>query len=136
MGIGDNLRIRANRLSQWVSIKDAPNNQFLYPDFRVLDRSEINMYNDKNGYTSQTGANVSFAHHIILDYYSKRYLSLGISYNFNNFQIDIDKFNTTIERPNLDPLVVHNRYTSNNNFDVSALYSNNFFFLVLMRIIF
>lgn len=130
-GIGDNLRIRANGLSQWVGIKDAPNNQSLYADFRVLDRSGIgiNIYNDKNGYTRQTGAKVSFAHHIILDYYSKRYLSLGISYNFNNFQIDIDKFNTTIEQPNLDPVVADNRYTSNNNFDVSALYRNKNFFL-------
>ncbi|TDO94906.1 type IX secretion system membrane protein PorP/SprF [Flavobacterium sp. 245] len=130
-GIGDNLRIRANGLSQWVGIKDAPNNQSLYADFRVLDRSGIgiNIYNDKNGYTRQTGAKVSFAHHIILDYYSKQYLSFGISYNFNNFQIDTDKFNTTIEQPNLDPAVTDNRYTSNSNFDVSALYRNKKFYL-------
>jgi len=130
-GIGDNLRIRANGLSQWVGIKDAPNNQALYADFRVLDRSGIgiNIYNDKNGYTRQTGAKVSFAHHIILDYYSKQYLSFGISYNFNSFQIDIDEFNTTTEHPSLDPAVTDNRYTSNNNFDVSALYRNKNFYL-------
>lgn len=130
-GIGDNLRIRANGLTQWVGIKDAPNNQSLYADFRVLDKSGIgiNIYNDKNGYTRQTGAKVSFAHHIILDYYSKQYLSFGVSYNFNNFLIDIDEFNTTIEHPNLDPTVTDNRYTSNNNFDVSALYRNKNFYV-------
>lgn len=130
-GIGDNLRIRANGLTQWVGIKDAPDNQSLYADFRVLDRSGvgINVYNDKNGYTRQTGAKVSFAHHIILDYYSKQYLSFGLSYNFNSFRIDIDEFNNTIEHPILDPAVTDNRYTTNNNFDISALYRNKNFYL-------
>ncbi|MRX69310.1 type IX secretion system membrane protein PorP/SprF [Flavobacterium resistens] len=130
-GIGDNLRIRANGLTQWVGIKDAPENQSLYADFRILDRSGvgISIYNDKNGYTRQTGAKVSFAHHLILDYYSKQYLSFGISYNFNSFRIDIDEFNNTIEHPILDPSVTDNRYTGNNNFDISALYRNKNFYL-------
>ncbi|MGJ8661733.1 MAG: PorP/SprF family type IX secretion system membrane protein, partial [Bacteroidota bacterium] len=74
-GIGDNLRIRANGLTQWVGIKDAPDNQSLYADFRIADRSGVgvSLYNDRNGYTIQTGAKFSFAHHLILDYYSKQY---------------------------------------------------------------
>lgn len=130
-GIGDNLRIRANGLTQWVGIKDAPQNQSLYADFRILDRSGvgISLYNDKNGYTRQTGAKVSFAHHLILDYYSKQYLSFGISYNFNTFRIDTDEFNTTIEHPVIDPTVTDNRYNANNNFDISALYRNKDFYL-------
>lgn len=130
-GIGDNLRIRLNGLTQWVGIKDAPQNQSLYADFRILDRSGvgISLYNDKNGYTRQTGAKISFAHHLILDYYSKQYLSFGLSYNFNTFKIDIDEFNNTIEHPILDPSVTDNRYTANNNFDISALYRNKNFYL-------
>ncbi len=130
-GIGDNLRIRANGLTQWVGIKDAPQNQSLYADFRILDRSGvgISMYNDKNGYTKQTGAKVSFAHHLILDYYGEQYLSFGLSYNFNTFRIDIDEFNNTIEHPILDPSVTDNRYTTNNNFDISALYRNKNFYI-------
>ena len=75
-GIGDNLRIRANGLTQWVGIKEAPKNQSLYADFRIGNRSGIgiSLYNDSNGNTFQTGAKFSFAHHIILDYYSKQYL--------------------------------------------------------------
>jgi type IX secretion system PorP/SprF family membrane protein len=132
-GIGDNLRIRANGLTQWVGIKDAPNNQSVYADFRVLDRSGVgvSLYNDSNGYTRQTGAKVSFAHHLILDYHSKQYLSFGLSYNINNFKIDISKFDPTYELPMPDPSVTDNRYTSNNNFDVSALYRNKGFFLSL-----
>ena len=130
-GIGDNLRIRVNGLTQWVGIKDAPENQSAYIDFRLLDRSGvgISLYNDKNGYTRQTGAKVSFAHHIILDYYSKQYMSFGISYNFNNFRIDTDEFETDVEHPVFDPSITDNRYTSNNNFDISALYRNKNFYL-------
>ena len=125
-GIGDNFRIRANGIAQWVGIKDAPNNQALYADFRIADQSGlgISLYNDKNGYTRQTGGKLSFAHHIILDYPSRQYMSFGISYNLNNFRIEIDKFNQTI----FDPAVVNDRFTANNNFDVGFLYRNKGFF--------
>lgn len=130
-GIGDNVRIRVNGLTQWVGIKDAPDNQSAYVDFRLLDRSGvgISVYNDKNGNTRQTGAKVSFAHHIILDYYSKQYMSFGISYNFNNFRVDIDEFDTDIGHPVFDPAITNDRYTANNNFDISALYRNKNFYL-------
>ena len=68
-GIGDNLKIRANGLTQWVGIKGAPDNQSIYGDFRIADRSGIgvSLYNDRNGNTIQTGAKFSFAHHLVLD---------------------------------------------------------------------
>ncbi|MFE3869379.1 type IX secretion system membrane protein PorP/SprF [Flavobacterium sp. LS2P90] len=130
-GIGDNLKIRANGLTQWVGIKDAPNNQSVYADFRIADQSGVGMsfYNDSNGNTRQTGAKFSFAHHLILDYYTKQYLSFGISYNINNFKIDINNFNPTYEAPVLDPSITDNRFVSNNNFDVGALYRNKSFYL-------
>jgi len=132
-GIGDNLRIRANGLTQWVGIKDAPDNQSLYADFRLLDRSGvgISLYNDSNGNTRQTGAKVSFAHHLILDYRTEQYLSFGISYNFNSFRIETGNFN---DGSNGNPPVggqqpTDNRYSANNNFDISALYRNRGFYL-------
>ncbi|AJR04337.1 PorP/SprF family type IX secretion system membrane protein [Siansivirga zeaxanthinifaciens] len=130
-GIGDNLKLRANGLTQWVGIKGAPDNQSFYADFRLASRSGIgvSVYNDRNGNTIQTGAKFSFAHHLVLDYYSKQYLSFGISYNINNFKIDINNFNTTYENPIIDPFVTDNRATNNNNFDVGALYRNKGFFL-------
>lgn len=132
-GIGDNLKIRSNALTQWVGIKDAPDNQSLYADFRIADRTGVGLsfYNDKNGFTHQTGAKVSYAHHLILDYYSKQYLSFGISYNLNNFRIDISKFesyNESTGAPTTDPGVIDDRRTSNNNFDVGMLYRNKGFF--------
>ena len=124
-GIGDNFRIRLNGFAQWVGIKGAPNNQALYADFRIADQSGVglSLYNDKNGNTRQTGLKASFAHHIILDYYSKQYLSFGISYNFNNFKIDTENFNV------IDPSVLNDRFTSNDNFDVSLLYRKKAFYM-------
>jgi type IX secretion system PorP/SprF family membrane protein len=129
-GIGDNLRIRANGLTQWVGIKDAPQNQSLYTDFRLANRSGIGLsvYNDSNGNTFQMGAKFSFAHHIILDYYSKQYLSFGLSFNINSFKIDIGQFNTTHEIPILDPSITNDRAIANNNFDVGLLYRNKGFY--------
>ena len=126
-GIGDNLRIRANGLTQWVGIKGAPDNQSIYADFRIADQSGVgvSLYNDQNGNTSQAGAKVSFAHHIILDYYSKQYLSFGLSYNFNSFKIDA----SALDPINFDPAINNNRFTANNNFDVGLLYRNRGFYM-------
>lgn len=128
-GIGDNLRIRANGLTQWVGIKDAPDNQSIYGDFRIADQSGvgISFYNDKNGNTNQAGAKFSFAHHIILNYYSKQYLSFGMSYNINTFSIDIANLVPT----DPDFAITDDRKTSNNNFDIGFLYRWDNFYLSL-----
>ncbi len=130
-GIGDNLKIRGNALTQWVGIKDAPDNQSVYADVRIADRTGVGVsfYNDKNGYTLQTGAKFSFAHHLILDYYSKQYLSFGISYNLNSFRIDVESINNdNIKKPVGLPPLTDDRRNSNNNFDVGMLYRNKGFF--------
>jgi len=123
-GIGDNLRVRANGLTQWVGIKDAPDNQSVYVDMRLSNRSGVGVsaYNDKNGNTRQKGVKFSFAHHLVLDYYTKQYLSFGISYNINTFKIDIHNFEPTQEIPIVDPSITDDRAISNHNFDVGALY--------------
>ena len=129
-GIGDNLKIRANGLTQWVGIKGAPDNQALYADFRIANRTGVGVsfYNDRNGNTVQKGLKASFAHHIVLDYYSKQYLSFGLSYNLNSFRIDINNFQPTQSMPVIDPRVTDDRSISNNNFDVGILYRNKGFF--------
>lgn len=132
-GIGDNLKIRANGLTQWVGIKNAPINQSLYADFRISDRSGlgVSVYNDKNGHTRQKGIKVSFAHHLTLDYQSKQFLSFGLSYNLTSFRIDIESFNTTYDIPILDPSITDDRSVNNNNFDAGILYRLGAFYLSL-----
>ena len=123
-GIGDNFRIRANGLTQWVGIKNAPDNQALYADFRISNRSGVglSLYNDKNGNTQQKGIKFSFAHHLTLDYTSKMFLSFGLSYNINSFRIAIEDFESIDGTPIVDPAITGDRSRSNHNFDVGFLY--------------
>ncbi|WP_100433782.1 type IX secretion system membrane protein PorP/SprF [Flavobacterium sp. 1] len=125
-GIGDNFRINLNGYMQWVGVQDAPQSQALYADFRVLDQSGVglSLYNDSNGYTKQAGGKLSFAHHIILGYYSKQYLSFGISYIYNSFRLDWTKYKPTKN----DPVITDDRSTNNNNFEVGFLYRNKGFY--------
>ena len=124
-GIGDNLRIRANGLTQWVGIKDAPKNMSLAGDMRIADRSGVGLYlySDRNGNTRQSGAKVSFAHHLVLDKYEDQYLSFGISYNLNQFRIEIENFTGQ------DAAVVDDRRLTNHNVDVGVLYRVNGFYI-------
>lgn len=126
-GIGDNFRINLNGYQQWVGVEDAPRSQAGYVDFRVLGQSGVGLtlYNDSNGNTKQSGGKLTFAHHIILDYYTKQYLSFGLSYIYNSFRIDLpDMSNLPI-----DPSVTNDRSTINNNFEVGLLYRYDKFYL-------
>lgn len=124
-GIGDYAKIRANGFTQWVGIKDAPENQSLAADMRIHNQSGVGLYlyNDSNGNTRQTGAKVSFAHHLILDKHMEQFLSFGISYNYNQFRIETENFTDQ------DIAVTDDRRLINHNFDVGALYRKNNFYL-------
>ena len=123
-GVGDHIKVRLNGLTQWVGIEDAPDTQSLAADGRLGNRSGVGflLYNDSNGETKQRGARVSFAHHLTLDKYEDEFLSFGISYNFNQFRIDIENFQ------NPDPGVTDDRATTNHNFDIGVLYRYDKFY--------
>jgi type IX secretion system PorP/SprF family membrane protein len=126
-GIGDNFRINVNAYKQWTGITDSPQNQSFYTDLRVLSRSGIglSLYNDKNGNTIQAGGKLTFAHHIILDYYSKQYLSFGLSYIVNTFKIDI----ANLDPIDPDPIITNDRSSSNHNFEAGLLYRYRLFYI-------
>ncbi len=127
-GIGDHIKVRLNGLTQWVGIEDAPDTQTLAADARIGNRSGIGMllYNDSNGETKQRGARVSFAHHLILNRYDDIFLSFGISYNFNQFRIDVENFTQFNGQ-----LPTDDRATTNHNFDLGLLYRYNKFYFSL-----
>ncbi|MEO1484933.1 MAG: type IX secretion system membrane protein PorP/SprF [Bacteroidota bacterium] len=118
-GIGDHIKVRLNGLTQWVGIEDAPDTQTLAADARIGNRSGIGMllYNDSNGETKQRGSRVSFAHHLTLDRYDDIFLSFGISYNFNQFRIDVENFTDFNGQ-----LPTDDKSTTNHNFDIGVLY--------------
>ncbi|MCR9263588.1 MAG: type IX secretion system membrane protein PorP/SprF [Flavobacteriaceae bacterium] len=127
-GIGDHIKVRLNGLTQWVGIEDAPDTQTLAADARIGNRSGLGMllYNDSNGETKQRGARVSFAHHLTLDRYDDIFLSFGISYNFNQFRIDVENFTA-----NNGQLPTDDKATTNHNFDLGVLYRYDKFYLSL-----
>ena len=128
-GIGDHIKVRLNGLTQWVGIEDAPDTQTLAADARVGNKSGIGMllYNDSNGQTRQRGSRVSFAHHLILDRYDDEFISFGISYNFNQFRIDVEN----LPELQLDPSFDGDRATTNHNFDLGVLYRLDKYYLSL-----
>lgn len=133
-GIGDHVKLRMNGLTQWVGIQDAPMTESIAADARVGNRSGLGLflYNDRNGYTVQQGARLSFAHHLTLDRYEDEFLSFGISYNFNQFRIQVEKFNTSPGAiSTVGNSVVDDRSTSNHNFDVGVMYRINKFYASL-----
>jgi type IX secretion system PorP/SprF family membrane protein len=117
-GIGDHVKIRANGLTQWVGIKDAPDMQSLAADMRIAASTGVGVffYNDKNGNTRQYGGKIAFAHHLVIDKYAEQFLSFGMSYNMNQFKVEVENFSTP------DMAVNSNKYVINHNFDVSFLY--------------
>ena len=127
-GIGNYVKVRMNGLTQWVGIRDAPDTQSLSADVRLGNRSGIGMvlYNDSNGETKQRGGKVSFAHHLTLNKYENNYFSFALSFNLNQFRIDIENF-----EDNDDLGIVDDRSSSNPNFDLGTLYRRGGFYLSL-----
>ncbi len=125
-GIGDHVKIRLNGLTQWIGIKDAPETQSIAADMRIGEQSGVGafLYNDSNGNTKQQGARISFAHHLTIDKYDDKFLSFGLSYNFNQFRIDIWKLHEgdDLRTPATDPSITDDRSTTNHNFDVGMMY--------------
>ena len=68
-GIGQGGKIRATARMQWFDVQDAPNLQTLNAHFRLGDSNSgvgAIFFNDANGYHSQTGLKVTYAHHLKL----------------------------------------------------------------------
>ncbi|MFD2100627.1 type IX secretion system membrane protein PorP/SprF [Flagellimonas iocasae] len=127
-GIGNYVKVRMNGLTQWVGVKDAPDTQSLSADVRLGNRSGIGMvlYNDSNGETKQRGGKVSFAHHLTISKYEDHFFSMALSFNLNQFRIDIENFD-----PNDDQAIAGDKSSSNPNFDIGTLYRRGGFYLSL-----
>ena len=88
------------------------------PELGIRSGLGMLLYNDSNGHTKQRGARVSFAHHLTIDRYDDIFLSFGISYNFNQFRMDVENFTEFNGQ-----LPTDDKATTNHNFDLGVLYS-------------
>lgn len=128
-GIGPCWEVRVNGVSYWAGIEDAPNTQSLMVNGKITDNMGVGMtlFNDENGYTSQKGAVLSYAYHLVLNDDNKQYLSFGLSYRFTQFAIDYSQFDDG--SGNNDQALYDRSPIYNSNFDVSVLYRlEDFFF--------
>jgi len=96
-GIGEGGKIRATARKQWFDVQDAPNLQTVNAHFRLGDSDSgvgIIIFNDANGYHSQSGAKLTYAHHLKLGG-DARYLnqvSFGLSPTYLQSRLDESEF--------------------------------------------
>ena len=65
-GVNLVVKLRMTARKQWFDQVEAPNLQTLTADLRLSERSGIGVtvFNDQNGYHSQKGLYLTYAHHI------------------------------------------------------------------------
>lgn len=96
-GISEGGKIRATARMQWFSVEDAPNLQTLNANFRLGESNSgvgAIFFNDANGYHSQTGLKLTYAHHLKLGG-DERYLnqvSFGLSPTYLQTSLDESEF--------------------------------------------
>jgi type IX secretion system PorP/SprF family membrane protein len=127
------LSVTGSYRNQWNDLPESPNTQTLSVHATVVDRLAFGFYvfNDRNGLSSLRGANISAAYHIpinsrrdyALDEEEDKF-SFGLSYNFFQQHLDLDKIQVT--DPN-DPLLKQDSYNLNYfNLGVSFNYAGAF----------
>ena len=120
----DKIRLTARK--QWFDQADAPALQTLSYNGRVGEKSGVGiiLFNDKNGYQSQKGAKLTYAHHLMFsrDEIDLNQLSFGISANFLQSQLDETEF---LQSGDFDPIIngIIVQNASYFNLDIGASYN-------------
>ncbi|MNK07085.1 hypothetical protein D3C87_249940 [compost metagenome] len=103
-GAANCAKIRLTARQQWFGQDDAPQLQTMSFNGSVGPSSGIGViaFNDKNGYHSQTGAKLTYAHHIRFSRsdYDLNQLSFGMSGGLISSRLDETEFD-----PEFDPIV-------------------------------
>ncbi len=103
-GIGEGGKIRGTIRKQWFSVDEAPNLQTLNAHFRLGESNSgvgAIFFNDANGYHSQTGLKLTYAHHLKLggDIRYLNQLSFGLSGGLIQSSLDETEFRSVIPDP-------------------------------------
>ena len=118
-------KVRLTGRQQWFDQNEAPNTQTISYHTRLGDRSGIGaiLFNDKNGYHSQVGGYLTYAHHIMFSRskYDLNQLSFGLSAGLMQQRLDETKFD-----PNEFDPVIAGIIQSTSYLNVDAGLSYNF----------
>ncbi len=102
-GIGQGGKIRLTARKQWFNVDEAPSLQTFNGHFRVGESSGVGaiIFNDANGYHSQTGLKLTYAHHLRFggDARNLNQLSFGLSTGFILSSLDETEFRSVIPDP-------------------------------------
>lgn len=126
-GAANCAKLRFTGRQQWFGQEDAPALQTLSFNGRVTDKDGMGiiLMNDKNGYHSQKGFRVAYAHHIMFsrDDVDLNQLSFGINAGFAQSLLDETDF--MINNPTYDPIISGNivQKASYFNMDIGASYN-------------
>ena len=123
-GIGEGGKIRLTARQQWFSVDQAPNLQTLNANFRVGERSGVGgiLFNDRNGFHSQTGMKLTYAHHLQLggDFRTLNQISFGLSAGIILSSLDETEFRSVIP----DPIITGVKNTTSYfNTDIGVSYN-------------
>ncbi len=126
-GAANCAKIRITARKQWFDQVDAPSLQTVSFNGRISEKSGagIIIYNDKNGYHSQKGVKLTYAHHIMFsrDDIDLNQLSFGISTAFVQSQLDETQFLQTGDfDPIINGIIVQNASYFNVDFGASYNY--------------
>jgi type IX secretion system PorP/SprF family membrane protein len=106
-GAASCAKVRLTARQQWFGQEDAPALQTISLNGSIGERSGagIIIINDKNGYHSQTGARLTYAHHLQFsrDEIDLNKLSFGMSVGFAQSKLDETEF--LLGNPSYDPSI-------------------------------
>ncbi len=125
-GAANCAKLRLTGRQQWFGQQEAPALQTLSINGSVSEKDGLGiiLVNDRNGYHSQKGFRVAYAHHIMFsrDNVDLNQLSFGINVGFAQSQLDESTFYTN--DPSFDPIVFGQIQNANYfNTDIGASYN-------------
>ncbi len=126
-GAANCAKLRLTGRQQWFGQEDAPALQTLSFNGSVSDKDGLGiiLINDKNGYHSQKGMRVAYAHHLMFsrDNVDLNQLSFGINAGFAQSTLDETDFrdNNPAFDPNIDGTIVQK--ANYFNVDIGASYN-------------
>ncbi len=130
-GIGEGGKIRATARKQWFDVDDAPSLQTINAHFRIGDTpSGIGaiIFNDANGYHSQTGLKLTYAHHLRMGSQDVRVLnqlSFGLSGTILQSSLDETEFRSVMPDPAVSGIKLSASYS---NVDIGVSYNYQEFY--------
>lgn len=106
-GAADCGKIRLTARQQWFGQEDAPALQTLSFNTSVGKRDGIGaiVFNDRNGYHTQTGGKLSYAHHLRFSRSTLDLNQLSFGVNAGLIQSNLDETSFYLSNPSYDPIV-------------------------------